>query len=118
MVKNPLSALTEIKVLHWHGDTFELPKSAELLVSSEIYPNQAFRVGANILALQFHTEVASDNLEKWLIGHTCELRKANIDIPTLRADNQKYAGQLEQASSQVLKDFIDQLTIAHSISTP
>lgn len=118
VAKNPLSALTEIKVLHWHGDTFELPKSAELLASSEIYPNQAFRVGANILALQFHTEVASDNLEKWLIGHTCELRKANIDIPTLRADNQKYAGQLEQASSQVLKDFIDQLTIAHSISTP
>ncbi|ANF81599.1 GMP synthase [Acinetobacter sp. NCu2D-2] len=113
VTNNSLAALENTEVLHWHGDTFDLPESAELLASSELYPHQAFRVGYNILALQFHAEVAGDSLEKWLIGHTCELRKADIDIPQLRENNQKYAGQLEQTSSQVLKHFIDQLTIAH-----
>lgn len=77
---NLLAPLMDTPVLHWHGDTFDLPEQAELLASSEIYPHQAFSVGKNILALQFHLEVAADSLEKWLIGHTCELRKANIHI--------------------------------------
>jgi GMP synthase-like glutamine amidotransferase len=44
-------------VLHWHGDTVELPPGAALLASSDRYPNQAFRVGAHAWGLQFHLEV-------------------------------------------------------------
>jgi GMP synthase - Glutamine amidotransferase domain len=98
-------------VLHWHGDTFDLPEQAELLASSYLYPNQAFRLGSNILALQFHPEVASDSLEKWLIGHTCELRKAQINIPALRADHQRYAPALEQAASSVLMHYLENLQL-------
>ena len=108
---NPLQALENIEVLHWHGDTFDLPEQAELLASSDLYPNQAFRVGQNILALQFHAEVASESLEKWLIGHTCELRKAQINIPTLRADHQSYAPALEQAASSVLLHYLENLQL-------
>ena len=108
---NPLKALEDIDVLHWHGDTFDLPAQAELLASSDLYPNQAFRVGQNILALQFHAEVASESLEKWLIGHTCELRKAQINIPTLRADHQSYAPALEQAASSVLMHYLENLQL-------
>ena len=108
---NPLSPLENIEVLHWHGDTFDLPENAELLASSEIYPNQAFRIGQNILALQFHVEVAADSMEKWLIGHTCELRKAEIDIPQLRSDNEKYAPVLESKSPQVLQHFLQHLSV-------
>lgn len=103
---NPLAALANTPVLHWHGDTFDLPAQAELLASSDLYPNQAFRVGPHILALQFHAEVAADSLEKWLIGHTCELRQAQIDIPTLRAAHQQYAPQLQQVSATVLGQFL------------
>ena len=108
---NPLKALEDIDVLHWHGDTFDLPEQAELLASSDLYPNQAFRVGQNILALQFHAEVASESLEKWLIGHTCELRKAQINIPALRADHQSYAPALEQAASSVLMHYLENLQL-------
>ena len=108
---NPLQALEDIEVLHWHGDTFDLPEQAELLASSNLYPNQAFRIGSNILALQFHPEVASDSLEKWLIGHTCELRKAQINIPALRADHQRYAPALEQAASSVLMHYLENLQL-------
>ncbi|WP_312087959.1 glutamine amidotransferase [Acinetobacter variabilis] len=108
---NPLQALENIEVLHWHGDTFDLPEQAELLASSDLYSNQAFRVGQNILALQFHAEVASESLEKWLIGHTCELRKAQINIPTLRADHQSYAPALEQAASSLLMHYLENLQL-------
>lgn len=107
---NPLSALIDTPVLHWHGDTFDLPENTELLASSELYPHQAFQLGKNILALQFHIEVAADSLEKWLIGHTCELRQANIDISALRADNQRHASNLEQASSQIIQQYLTQIT--------
>lgn len=102
---NPLQNLENIEVLHWHGDTFDLPPQAELLASSAVYPNQAFRIGSNILALQFHAEVEAERLEKWLIGHTCELRQANINIAALRADNQQYAAALEAASASILQQF-------------
>lgn len=108
---NPLNVLENTEVFHWHGDTFDLPEHTELLASSDLYPNQAFRKGQNILALQFHVEVAADSMEKWLIGHTCELRKAEINIPLLRHDNEKYAQNLEIKSPQVLAHFINYLNL-------
>ncbi|OTG61577.1 glutamine amidotransferase [Acinetobacter sp. ANC 3903] len=107
---NLLAPLAETPVLHWHGDTFDLPEQATLLASSEVYPNQAFSVGKNILALQFHIEVAAESLEKWLIGHTCELRKANINIPALRSDNEKYATALELQAHAVLQAYFKQIS--------
>jgi len=108
---NPLLPLVNTEVLHWHGDTFDLPVQAELLASSAIYTNQAFRVGQNILALQFHVEVAADDMEKWLIGHTCELRKAGLNISHLRSENEKYAANLELKSPLVLEHFIKHLNV-------
>lgn len=109
--ENLLSPLNNMSVLHWHGDTFNLPEQATLLASSNIYSNQAFRVGSNILALQFHIEVAAESLEKWLIGHTCELRKAGINIAQLRDDNQKFAPELELAAAHVINKFIQQIIL-------
>lgn len=108
---NPLQALENIEVLHWHGDTFDLPKQAELLASSNLYPNQAFRIGSNILALQFHPEVAGDSLEKWLVGHTSELRQTKINIPALRAANLQFAPALESTSKSVLEQYLTQLKL-------
>lgn len=81
-----LSPLDDGIVLHWHGDTFNLPKGATRLASSEIYPNQAFSFGVNALALQFHLEADPDTFERWLVGHAVELAKAGIDIPALRCE--------------------------------
>ena len=47
----------ELSVLHWHGDTFELPPGAVHLASNDRYANQAFRIGPRAWGFQFHLEV-------------------------------------------------------------
>lgn len=112
LADNPLTTLQETAVLHWHGDTFDLPENAELLASSALYPHQAFRLGQNILALQFHLEVTAESLEKWLIGHTCELRKADINIQYLRSENKKYAVKLETKAQEILHHFLQNSSLS------
>jgi GMP synthase-like glutamine amidotransferase len=51
--------------LQWHGDTFDLPPGAELLARSPAYPNQAFRWGAAVYAVQFHIEVTEAMAAEW-----------------------------------------------------
>jgi GMP synthase-like glutamine amidotransferase len=48
---------SRLPVLHWHGDTFDLPPGARHLARDGHYPNQAFRVGQAAWGLQFHLEV-------------------------------------------------------------
>lgn len=53
------------KVLHWHGDTFDLPPGAVLLASSSLYKNQAFRFGNSVYGFQFHMEVTKEMILEW-----------------------------------------------------
>ena len=48
-----------LPVLHWHGDTFDLPPGAQHLARTGRYPNQAFRMGRAAWGLQFHLEVTA-----------------------------------------------------------
>jgi GMP synthase (glutamine-hydrolysing) len=107
---NPLSALREVPVLHWHGDTFDLPEGGTLLASTPLCANQAFSRGPNVLGIQFHPEVLGERFEHWLLGHASELNTAGIDPVTLRRDAQQYAGELERAGSAMLAAWLSGLT--------
>jgi GMP synthase-like glutamine amidotransferase len=52
-------------VFHWHGETFDLPPGAELLASSDLCRNQAFRVGSHVYGMQFHLEVTPEMVADW-----------------------------------------------------
>src|SRR6185312_7003319 len=78
-------------VLHWHGDSFDLPRGAQRLASNRHYENQAFAYRRNALALQFHLEADPRRLEQWYIGHAAELAAAKLSVAELRAVTARFA---------------------------
>ncbi|SDB85186.1 glutamine amidotransferase [Acinetobacter boissieri] len=105
---NILSPLADIPVLHWHGDTFDLPTRAKLLASSKYYPHQAFQIGQS-LALQFHLEIDTYYIEQWLIGHHHELFHHKINIDQVREESEKYGDLLKAAAKQVITQYLQQI---------
>lgn len=105
--KTALRHLDAGPLFHWHGDTFDVPVDCDLLASSEVCCNQAFRKGPNLLALQFHPEVMLAGFERWLIGHACEL-SAQTDVSSrqLRDDTEKYAAGLQERSRAMIDEWL------------
>lgn len=108
---SPLAAVADqTPVLHWHGDTFELPLGATLLASSDLYPHQAFSWGQRGLALQFHIETTARGLERWFIGHAGEIANtAHLSVPLLRAATAQHAAQAERNGQRCLSDWLAQV---------
>ena len=75
----------DASVLHWHGDTFDLPAGATLLAPSAHHENRAFAWGKRGLALPFHLEADPRQLKSWFVGHAGELAVAGIAVPAVRA---------------------------------
>ena len=94
-------------VLHWHGDTFDLPVGATHLASSSQYQNQAFSFGQAALALQFHPEVTTRGLERWWIGHACEIGSTtDVTISNLRKDTATYGCILENKARKLWHEWL------------
>lgn len=96
-------------VLHWHGDTFDLPRGARRLASNVNYDNQAFAYGRNALALQFHLEADPRQLEEWYVGHTVELAAAKVSVRDLRAAAQRHKNGLALRADQIFSDWLQRL---------
>lgn len=91
-----LRHLQHVPVLHWHGDTFDIPVGAINLASTDITAHQAFQWKQRGLALQFHPEVTVHGVERWLIGNTGEIHQtAGVSVNQLRADTQRYGYDME-----------------------
>lgn len=107
---SPLSFIApEAKVLHWHGDTFDLPSGAAHLAATAATPNQAFALGHHALALQFHIEASARGLERWYVGHALEIATTpGVSLARLRADATQYAPALAPQAASVLDAWLDQ----------
>jgi GMP synthase (glutamine-hydrolysing) len=106
---SPLGAIDGVRVLNWHGDTFDLPEGATRLASTKVTPNQAFTYGPKVLALQFHVELPERDLERWLIGHTLELANSKVDLAKMRADTARFAPVANAASKRLFNTWLDGL---------
>lgn len=98
-----------LALLHWHGDTFNLPEGAQHLAQTKRYENQAFALGDYALALQFHPEVTELGLERWYVGHTCELHAKGISVRQLRADTHRNAPLLEKPAAEFWRLWLDHI---------
>ena len=68
----------EFSVFHWHGDTFQLPEGATHLIKSIGCSHQAFRLGNNVLGLQFHFEVTESSLLEMVEMGKDDLQKSTF----------------------------------------
>jgi len=105
----PLRHLEGGPVLHWHGDTFDLPDGADRLASTQLCVNQAFAWGRNALAFQFHPEAEAASFERWLIGHAVEITGAGLSVAGLRADAARFANAAAQRGRACLADWLRQV---------
>ncbi|WP_245419882.1 glutamine amidotransferase [Phyllobacterium salinisoli] len=103
----PLRHLEGVRVLHWHGDAFDMPEGAASLATTALCATQGFAIGRNVLGLQFHPEVdACAGIERWLIGHAAELASAGIDPRALRADATKHGPTLREAARKTFTEWL------------
>ena len=110
------SALAELggrtAVLHWHGDTFDLPRGAELLASTRLCANQAFAWRRHALGLQFHVEATTRGLERWYVGHALEIATTRgVELGKLRRETRRLGPRLEERGPRVLKAWLDGLAL-------
>lgn len=104
---SPMKFLEGVPVLHWHGDTFDLPEGAELLASTAVCQNQAFTYGKSALAFQFHPEASAKGFERWLIGHAVEIGGVrDISVQNLRSDTARLAPESAPLGQQCLREWL------------
>ncbi|PRY37474.1 glutamine amidotransferase [Umezawaea tangerina] len=103
---SPLRHLDGVPVLHWHNDRFDVPRGAVRLASTPRCPNQAFALGADVLALQFHLETDHRVVEPWLIGHAEALAAAGIHPRDIRTAAAAAGPALTAAASCVVEEWL------------
>ncbi|MGH7035297.1 MAG: glutamine amidotransferase [Stellaceae bacterium] len=99
-----------LNVLHWHGDTFDMPADASHLAATTLTPHQAFAYQRHALALQFHIEATAAGLERWYVGHAVEIgATAGARVAALREAAAHHAALLAPHGKAVLESWLDQL---------
>jgi len=98
----------QFKVFHWHGETFDIPCEAQRLAKSALYPNQAFRLGTNAYAFQFHIEVTKDMVYDWFstTGEpVCAEKNEIVDLKNLFAETELLYETYLGRATNFYKDF-------------
>ncbi len=107
--RSAVSALApeSTSMLHWHGDTFDLPERATLLASTDEVPHQIYEWGRSVLAFQCHPEARAGDIESWLIGHACEIAAtAGASVEGLRSETARLGPALSGCARRMFDDWL------------
>jgi GMP synthase (glutamine-hydrolysing) len=96
-----------VPVFHWHGDTFDLPRDATLLASTDACAHQAFTWGEHVLALQCHPEVLTERFESWLVTYPGDIANSGTTVVALREDMARHGANLERAARAMFGEWLD-----------
>jgi GMP synthase (glutamine-hydrolysing) len=98
-------------VLHWHGDTFDLPPGATRLASTLACENQMFRFGRRAYSLQFHVEVTAEDVKRWTTEDAEFVRAANGARGAVRilADTERYMPRHRQMGDRLVRNILRQM---------
>lgn len=95
-------------MLHWHGDTFDLPDGATLLASSDKYQKQAYSVDDNIICMQCHPEVTPNKLKLWYASQLESIAEVGTTVDDLKADAEAYNAKLSEQSALFLNEWLEE----------
>jgi GMP synthase (glutamine-hydrolysing) len=98
----------EATLLHWHGDTFDLPSGAQLLASTDRCKHQAYRLGQRSFGLQFHCETSAEDVEAWLAADDGFITAANGEgaAEAMRRDSARYGIEQLTVGNALLRNII------------
>lgn len=92
---------SQLMVLHWHEEMFEIPNNAKLLFSSKGLKNQGFLLNHRIVGLQFHLEPLLTNIREIVINDYSYLKDSifhqsanEVLTQTIPPENEKYIFQI------------------------
>lgn len=92
------SKCQSIKVLEWHGDTFNIPEGAQVIGSTKLYPHQGFRLEQNVYAFQFHLEVTKEMIQEWI-------EITEVDGSKVLNDTELYLPVFQKRAYKFYKEF-------------
>lgn len=95
-------------MMHWHGDTFDLPDGAVLLASSDLYNKQAYSYGDRVLAMQCHPEVTEAKLRLWYSGSEDEVIEVGKTIKQMMALAKENGALLTKQAALFLNEWLDE----------
>jgi GMP synthase (glutamine-hydrolysing) len=95
-------------LLHWHGDTFDLPKGAKLLASTDTCKHQAYRLGQRSFGLQFHCETTAEDVEAWIAADDGFMTTANGPgaAEAMRGDTARFSAEQRTVGDALLRNII------------
>jgi len=101
---------SKTQMFQWHGDTFDLPKDATLLASTDRYKNQAYSIDKS-MGLQCHPEVQECQLQEWFVMFQKDITGENPLIPVheLRAQTAANIETLNTQAKLFFNEWLEQV---------
>lgn len=96
------------EMMHWHGDTFDLPDGAVLLASSDKYKKQAYSYGNHVFAMQCHPEVTQSKLRLWYSSGKEEIAETGNTTQGMMDMAEKYIDTLTVQAHKFLHEWLDE----------
>ena len=92
-------------VFHWHGDTFDIPVGAELLVEGDDCKNQMFRY-RNVIGVQFHIEVTSADALNWADEYAAELARFGKSKSQIHSECLAIESEIRQLAFRLMGNWV------------
>lgn len=107
--QTPLRHLDEActNMMHWHGDTFDMPDGCTLLASSNQYTKQAYAYSDHVLCIQCHPEISNYKINLWIEGGEAELDEVGLPPEKLYNDTAAYGSKLSDQAALFLNEWLD-----------
>jgi len=101
----------KLPVLHWHGDTFDLPDGAIRLAEGDACANQAFRIGRRAFGLQFHVETDAGLVRRWATEDAAFARSALApgELAALVARSDQAASEMRAPAERFIGNLLAEM---------